>query len=1160
MVQNTPTRGKKLSEREHVLARPDMFIGSIEPFDSEVWRVADVELDEDDAFETRITKLPFENYNSGFSRIHIENFSNIIDNKWESDKMGIKMTGVSISFTEDTFRTENDGRWIPVELQEFEDVDPVTRQKVIRKIYPAQAFFTELRTGTNYNDEEDDRKTSGRNGVGIVTLTYFSKVFKVSCFDPKNKKQLTVEVTNNGQDIRIIGPHAYTGKSGRTVIECTPDFTRFKMEKYTDEWISYFKKHAYDMAMVTGVKVMFNSVMIPVRNLRQYAQAVIGKGTKMYEASALGCDVILAENQPVIGETKMAHISFVNGIYTKNGGMHVMSWRDKLLGQIRDTLNKSIKPPKGMETKKVPKYSIDYYANQLIMFVRCEVNKPKFDSQTKDELVYPKISLVGEDGKIDAKDMNSIMKWDFVAVAHDRWQHEMEKVYEKKGKEYEKQYDPKVRMANWANTAKRGNTMFYITEGDSAKTLIEAGCSYIPNGFDKYGSFPIRGKLPNAMKKSNMMIMANKEIRNIISALNLRRNVDYTQKENLNTLSHRALCIAADSDSDGSHILILVIAWLYVLFPTLFQVGFVKVHVFPKASKNINGKKIFYYREKDYAGVKNVKYYKGLGTFRNEDAAEFFENPKLITIQPSEEDSKWMNLALGSNNSENRKKWILEFIEKKLDGNRTHETIEGDMGIPKFIQENLSEFFHDAMHRAIPHMMDGMKDSQRKCIHGLVKNNVYMNAKRTDGSRKVITQQGLILHDSEYHHGDTSLQGTIIHLAMGYTGTNNIPWCYNDGQFGTRHGDAAAAARYIDTALDPIVKKIIRDEDIIICRFKQGEKMIIEPEYYPTVLPILLVNGVSGIAVGYASDVPCFNPLDVCREIKSILYDKESSELVPWYRGFTGKITKRADGGWKASGVIKQTKDGIYRITELPVSGKYMKTQNYKQFLWEWKKGKKGVRKINEHHTINTVDFEIIVDPKENLVLNIEDFKLTSNLKFNMWVVDIDGRPKQYTDVNIYLKDWCGHRLSLYEQRKKYWLARLQFEKEVAIEQARYISQIMSGTLSPKGKSKKEFLSELVKHKYQRANMKGFSWKPIAGEEDDGDSGWSLNYIQKIGIWDQTSESVARYKANIKEKTDVFDKLKNTSARRLWLNDIEEFEKDYIIFLNHRNVSDGKKR
>ena len=145
---------------------------------------------------------------------------------------------------------------------------------------------------------------------------------------------------------------------------------------------------------------------------------------------------------------------------------------------------------------------------------------------------------------------------------------------------------------------------------------------------------------------------------------------------------------------------------------------------------------------------------------------------------------------------------------------------------------------------------------------------------------------------------------------------------------------------------------------------------------------MLLVNGASGIAVGFATDIPSFDPMMLVKEIKKFLDGGDFSDsYIPYYRGYTGNIVPYGKT-WQTSGIINKVKDKVYEIVELSLGGKYSKTQAYKEFLLHWKKSKKFVKKINEYHTINSVKFEILTDGKEDEEeFDIKKLKLVSKFE-----------------------------------------------------------------------------------------------------------------------------------------------------------------------------------
>jgi DNA topoisomerase-2 len=203
---------------------------------------------------------------------------------------------------------------------------------------------------------------------------------------------------------------------------------------------------------------------------------------------------------------------------------------------------------------------------------------------------------------------------------------------------------------------------------------------------------------------------------------------------------------------------------------------------------------------------------------------------------------------------------------------------------------------------------------------------------------KVAQLSGYISEHTSYHHGEVSLQGTIINMAQDFVGSNNLNLLSPSGQFGTRilGGKDSASPRYIFTHLQPIVKTLFNEHDNLLLDYLDDDGMKIEPKYFIPILPMILINGAEGIGTGYSTNIPCYNPDDVIANLKRLIDSDGKAELrpmVPWYRGFTGTIyqetTENSPDKFITTGVWKRTNNYI-EITELPI-GKW--TQNYKEFL-----------------------------------------------------------------------------------------------------------------------------------------------------------------------------------------------------------------------------------
>ena len=150
---------------------------------------------------------------------------------------------------------------------------------------------------------------------------------------------------------------------------------------------------------------------------------------------------------------------------------------------------------------------------------------------------------------------------------------------------------------------------------------------------------------------------------------------------------------------------------------------------------------------------------------------------------------------------------------------------------------------------------------------------------------------GYISEHASYHHGEASLQGTIVNMAQDYVGSNNINLLMPNGQFGTRlkGGKDAAQPRYIHTCLNDITNKIFNKVDEALLDYINDDGFIVEPEFYIPIIPMILVNGCQGIGTGWSTKIPCYNPADIVENINNLIEGKPMKDLIPWYRGFTGK-------------------------------------------------------------------------------------------------------------------------------------------------------------------------------------------------------------------------------------------------------------------------------
>ena len=357
-----------------------------------------------------------------------------------------------------------------------------------------------------------------------------------------------------------------------------------------------------------------------------------------------------------------------------------------------------------------------------------------------------------------------------------------------------------------------------------------------------------------------------------------------------------------------------------------------------------------------------------------EEAKEYFKNMLTLDYKvESDTDEKYLHMAFTKTEADARKKWILDNITSP----KTLDYTKSDVRVKDLINKELVLFSIADNVRSIPSLVDGLKPSQRKIIYSCIKRNLYSEI-------KVSQLAGYVSEVSSYHHGEASLQDTIIGLSQTFVGSNNINLLEPVGQFGTRllGGKDSSSPRYIFTHLSKNFKNLFNPADFNILNYLDDDGFSIEPTFYVPTLPLILINGACGIGTGFSTDIPCFNPDDLKDRLLKLVNDPDADieELMPWYKGFNGTITKIEQNKWITRGVYKIVSNTV-TITELPI-GTW--TEDYKSHLDKLETDNEIYSYINKSTETN-VHFELKI-PLENIISWTDNrefdkkLKLTSNV------------------------------------------------------------------------------------------------------------------------------------------------------------------------------------
>ncbi|CAD6888959.1 unnamed protein product [Tilletia controversa] len=1132
---------QKMTQLEHVLKRPDTYIGSVEPQEKEVW-----------VFDPKKEQMAYRKitYTPGFYKIFDEILVNAADNKVRDPSMdALKVT---IDKEEGSITVWNNGKGIPVEIHEEE------------KIYIPELIFGHLLTSSNYDDEEA-KVTGGRNGYGAKLANIYSTEFIVETADSAKKyKQVFRNNMSQRDKPKVL---ANPKKVEFTSITFKPDFERFKMSTIDDDIEALMMKRVYDMAgTIKDVKVSLNGKRLAIKDFKAYVGMYVSAINELTDEPAKTEDgdepAAPPAKQPIVYESvedkgklwevaftpsdgKERNVSFVNNIATIEGGTHVEMIKNQLITRITDHIKKD---------KKAAAVRSSQIANQLWIFVNCQIVNPTFDGQTKEKLTLAKKSF-GSTWNMSDKFGSAVIKSgvleNIMAISRAKQESQMKKT---DGFRRARIVGiPKLEDANNAGTRKSGDCTLILTEGDSAKASAVGGLSVV--GRDNWGVFPLRGKLLNVREASHDAIMKNAEIKHIKEILGLQHAKVYNSVE---SLRYGSLMIMTDQDHDGSHIKGLIINFFDHFFPSLLKLpNFLVEFITPIVRATKRSEEFAFFTVPEYQAWADqqgnltgwkIKYYKGLGTTENTLIRKYFSalNKHMLPFQTTQPgDRELIDLAFNKKKADDRKEWLRQFVPGTfLDHNITK------VPIADFINKELVLFSMADNMRSIPSAVDGLKPGQRKIMFACFKRNLRAEI-------KVAQLAGYVGEHTAYHHGEASLQSTIVNLAQDFCGANNANILAPIGQFGTRAmgGKDAASARYIFTDLLPLTRAVFHRADDALLNYLNDEGQSIEPEWFIPTIPLALVNGADGIGTGWSTSIPNYNPKDIIANLRRRMAGEDLVPMTPWFRGFTGTIERTAPDKFKCSGTITETGDGVYEITELPVR---MWTSTYKEGLEERVAGTEKVpatvKEYKEYHTDRKVKFivELNAKGKDEVASKGAEifFKLSTTISTsNMVVFDQAGKIQKYQTPEAILDEFYLLRMSFYQKRKEHLVEELKLQYERLSNQARFVKMIIERELIVSNRKRKDIVVDLRKHKFRafpkqvKAVVAGDVDTNIEPEEQEAvTSENDFDYLLSMAIYNLTKEKVDKLLAERDVKETALNILLKRSPQDLWNQDLAEFE------------------
>lgn len=1137
----------KLEQHEHVLKRPDMYIGSIQQDQVDTWTFKNNQMS-----RSEISYIPglykiFDEIlvNSIDHTIRLQELRSAVNEDPSCSIIPVKNIKVNIDKETGIIEVYNDGDGIEVVLHEE------------HQVYIPELIFGNMLTSSNYNNDQE-RIIGGLNGIGAKACNIFSEFFEITTVDHYRKLKYHQRFENN-MTKKLKPKITKSQVKPFTTFRFKPDYAKFNCEGLSDDMYNLLVKRVFDACAMTRetINVYFNGTKLAYKTFEKYINlytSTLNSPEKVYEKANDRWEYAVVIPHESILDTSTSGVSFVNGLCTIRGGKHVDYITNQIIRKLTEKIvkcNKTITSVKPTTIK-----------NNMLLFLKCTIVNPTFDSQSKETLTTP-MSKFGSKAEVSDKFIEKLYKTKILEKIIKESQLMQDKSLSKTDGKKRTNINgiPHLDDAFYAGTKKSKQCTLILTEGLSAATFAISGLSVV--GRDYYGVFPLKGKILNAKDASVKKISENDEITNIKKIVGLESGKMYNDTSELR---YGKIMILSDQDRDGSHIKGLLFNLFHTMWPSLLKNGdFMISMLTPIVKVKKQKKEEAFYSLQDFQNWKTktsnwssftIKYFKGLGTSTAKEAKEYFEKMKTVNYIWNNESNSALDLAFDKKNSDLRKEWLSRYDKQQL-----LDYSQEKVSFNDFVNKDLIHFSKYDVERSIPSLIDGLKISQRKILYACFKKNLTSEI-------KVAQLAGYVSEVTDYLHGEASLQMAIVSMAQDYMGSNNINYLVPNGQFGTRihQGKDASQARYIFTELSKVTSKIFKSEDQNVLHYLNEEGHFIEPEFYMPIIPTILINGAIGIGTGFSTNIPSFNPRDIISAIQIRLNESSSSnanQLKPWYYGFKGTIELDENGKYYSKGVYKLISSSILQVTELPVG---TSTQDYKTMLEDFID--KGIIKQYKNSSTDTsVLFTITFASEADCNKHMKDthtfkvnFKLLS-YKFlsvtNMYAFDEHGCIHKYATVNDIIDYYYTVRLSYYQKRKDNLLEQLNETRITLENKIRFLTAVIERQLVVSEMSKSELEETLERQEYVKQQTT---------------SGQNYDYLVGIPIYNLTRDKLKSLQDQLAKTNESIKKLQETDIKDMWRSDLDELvvaldkfdkerdEKDRLEKKQIENKRPGKKK
>ncbi|XP_058778348.1 DNA topoisomerase 2-like isoform X2 [Vicia villosa] len=523
-------------------------------------------------------------------------------------------------------------------------------------------------------------------------------------------------------------------------------------------------------------------------------------------------------------------------------------------------------------------------------------------------------------------------------------------------------------------------------------------------------------------------------------------------------------------------------------------------------------------------------------------------------------DDNAIDVAFGSDPLP-RKKWMNRIAEM---GEHDNYLKAKSTSYASFINNELVFYARADLQRSLPSLLDGLTKVRRKILFGLLVDN-DMRSNRIDNLIGTVSER------TSYKHGPRGMSEAVIKMSQDYAGSNNIPLLIPLGTLDSNetHGkDHYSTDRYVHVKLNSITRLLFLEEDDKFLNYLNEDGKSIEPYCYQPILPMILVNGCKGIAVGWSSNIPNYKPSDIIKNIKKWLMDKPLDRMTPWYKGFSGTIKEDPNkvGSFLVKGDVRIKDETTFLIVEIPFT---KSKKDYEEFLTSITEGPRGKTRQIKSFEEEGNGFKIdLIQPKKTKTKKtkkteksenslemeslIEEFDLQTSISINnMHLLDENMNLKKYDTEIAILEEFLAYRLVCYEKKKTSMVDQLKHDMESLDHKIKFIKLWQpSRDIKKAVELFKKYLSEEKPKEQLLEKEKLLEEKPkeqlLEKEELLGENpkepilGDDYNYLLSMPINTFYDDSLQRMESERKTKEKLLETMQKTTPKEMYLKDIEK--------------------